>query len=387
MHDDEAYTIRIDAPACRIADNTGIGPQQITTTDLLSTAAPKALGPPIPNGHADDSPAADNLVKPVPRKLHGHIDRADSNEIVGWVWDPNAPGHRVRLELVDGSRILATAVADIERPGLEKAGIGDGRHEFRFALAQNLLPEGRLQLHLRCADSLTPVPGSPVNIEKVASRPVPKAAAPAEHHGPSEKPVAGTVSFFAGYLLTRARVAEAELARIVAANLASEQVEHRFFQPAANGAFVQDKGSFGGNAGLIAKRVRTIAESGLFDEGFYVAQPKIDIPDGMGPIEHFIKIGWLQGRDPHPLFSVRYYLFRYPGLKKSDIDPLTHYVEHGSREMRDPHPLFLTRYYANQLGTEVAAHATWLGHFMAESTRSLSPHPISIRASMRAGPG
>jgi hypothetical protein len=45
------------------------------------------------------------------------------------------------------------------------SGIGDGRHGFDIALARGLLPEGRHVLHLRCAETGAPVPGSPIVIE------------------------------------------------------------------------------------------------------------------------------------------------------------------------------------------------------------------------------
>ncbi len=169
MHDDEGHTIRTDARSGRLVDDPGIEGRKIAKASRHLTAAPTEDGTPTLNGHADDAPATDIFVKPLPRKLQGHIDRADGNEIVGWVWDPAAPGHRVRLELVDGSRTVATTVADIARPGLENAGIGDGRHEFRFVVREKLAQEGDIQLHLRCADSLAPVPGSPITI--TASKP------------------------------------------------------------------------------------------------------------------------------------------------------------------------------------------------------------------------
>jgi hypothetical protein len=45
--------------------------------------------------------------------------------------------------------------------------------------------------------------------------------------------------------------------------------------------------------------------------------------------------GWPQGHDPHPLFSVQWYLERYPDVAKAGTEPLSHYLKHGGTEV-DP---------------------------------------------------
>jgi hypothetical protein len=99
------------------------------------------------------------------RKLHGHIDTKTRYEIVGWVWDPRIPEERIRLELLEEDRRIATALADIFRPGLEAAGIGDGHHVFRITLRPEQLSADSHVLQLRCIDTLAPVPGSPIIVE------------------------------------------------------------------------------------------------------------------------------------------------------------------------------------------------------------------------------
>ncbi len=84
------------------------------------------------NSHAGGGATTDMSVIIAPRKLHGYIDRADSEEIVGWVWDPSSPEERVRLVVSENEAVLATTLADIFRPGLEEAGVGDGHHVFRI---------------------------------------------------------------------------------------------------------------------------------------------------------------------------------------------------------------------------------------------------------------
>jgi glycosyltransferase involved in cell wall biosynthesis len=44
--------------------------------------------------------------------------------------------------------------------------------------------------------------------------------------------------------------------------------------------------------------------------------------------------------DPHPAFSVNFYLSRYPELASRRAHPILHYLIYGAREKRAPHPLF-----------------------------------------------
>jgi glycosyltransferase involved in cell wall biosynthesis len=99
------------------------------------------------------------------RRLQGHIDAVDWAAVNGWVWDPNTPGERIRLELVDGETPLVTTIARDHRPELVKQGIGDGGYGFSIEFPNEMLAEGRHTLHLRCADSGATVPGSPINFD------------------------------------------------------------------------------------------------------------------------------------------------------------------------------------------------------------------------------
>lgn len=122
------------------------------------------------------------------RALQGYIDEANAAAIRGWAWDPQAPGERIRLELVEGDVALLTPIANEDRPGLVMSGIGDGRHGFDIALAHGLLPEGRHVLHLRCAETGAPVPGSPIVIEGPTGMATADAATAGEGAAPVRPP-------------------------------------------------------------------------------------------------------------------------------------------------------------------------------------------------------
>ena len=60
----------------------------------------------------------------------GAIERADCEEISGWVLDKNRPNSPVKVDLFDQREYVATIVADQFRADLVDAGYGDGRHAF-----------------------------------------------------------------------------------------------------------------------------------------------------------------------------------------------------------------------------------------------------------------
>jgi hypothetical protein len=79
-----------------------------------------------------------------------------------------------------------------------------------------------------------------------------------------------------------------------------------------------------------------IEQSGLFDVAWY----KDTYPDvaqaGLNPIEHYLRHGAREGRNPSPRFHTQNYLRRYPDVAKENppINPLLHYVLHGKKEGR-----------------------------------------------------
>jgi glycosyltransferase involved in cell wall biosynthesis len=135
------------------------------------------------------------------RKLQGHIDAVDWAAVNGWVWDPNTPAERIRLELVDGETSLVTTIASDPRPELVTRGIGDGGYGFRIELPDEMLAEGRHTLHLRCADSGALVPGSPIILDynglaKAPDLATKMAASPASRILRPSAPLAGTRILF-----------------------------------------------------------------------------------------------------------------------------------------------------------------------------------------------
>jgi len=151
----------------------------------------------------EDGATAETAAAPLQthRRLEGHIDTVDWAAVNGWVWDPNTPRKRIRLELVDGETPLVTTIASDHRPELVKRGIGDGGYGFTIELPNEMLAAGRHTLHLRCADSGATVPGSPINLDytRLAKAPdviTDTAASLASRTLPRSAPVVGTRILF-----------------------------------------------------------------------------------------------------------------------------------------------------------------------------------------------
>src|SRR3954469_22966258 len=78
-----------------------------------------------------------------------------------------------------------------------------------------------------------------------------------------------------------------------------------------------------------------IAESELFNAGWYLAHYPEAAESGMPPALHYVCVGAAQGNDPGPPFSSNGYLARYPDVAAAGMNPLLHYLRFGREEGRD----------------------------------------------------
>ena len=84
----------------------------------------------------------------------------------------------------------------------------------------------------------------------------------------------------------------------------------------------------------IKRNYKLLKKSKLFDARWYlkkypdVAQAKYD------PIEHYLKYGWKEGRNPSNEFHTYEYLKAYDDVKNLGINPLVHFELYGKSEGR-----------------------------------------------------
>lgn len=122
----------------------------------LSIAAIHQAGLGLPVRMGSDGPVTPREPAPLPiapvdrPRLAGHLDGAEGNATIdgdtlvpagpgpiilnGWLQAPDWPGSGTLLEARIDGRVVATTVADIFRPDLQQAGIGDGHHAFRLLI-------------------------------------------------------------------------------------------------------------------------------------------------------------------------------------------------------------------------------------------------------------
>lgn len=84
--------------------------------------------------------------------------------------------------------------------------------------------------------------------------------------------------------------------------------------------------------------VKLVRSSGLFDRKWYLETYPDVAKEGLDPIEHYLKFGAKEGRNPGPDFNTAWYLSNYPDVAKEGMNPLVHYIKFGRYEKRIPKP-------------------------------------------------
>ncbi|HEY6551051.1 MAG TPA: hypothetical protein VIY71_07625 [Solirubrobacterales bacterium] len=74
-------------------------------------------------------------------RAEGRLEAVVDGRAVGWAWDPQHPEKAVEVEVLVDGRPVASGVADVERPVLAQAGMGDGRYGFYVPLPEELSAE------------------------------------------------------------------------------------------------------------------------------------------------------------------------------------------------------------------------------------------------------
>ena len=88
-----------------------------------------------------------------------------------------------------------------------------------------------------------------------------------------------------------------------------------------------------------ARAVETIRESGLFDAAWYRTTYPDVAASGMDAIEHYVKFGAAEGRQPSPQFDGLWYLSENYEIQATGKNPLVHYIESGRPPYISPIPL------------------------------------------------
>ncbi len=108
---------------------------------------------------------------------------------------------------------------------------------------------------------------------------------------------------------------------------------------------------------------RLIRSSGLFDESYYLSV-NADVKDnGVDPLDHYVRWGDGEGRNPMPLFDPSYYRDQVGGIA-GRVNSLVHYVWVGSRRKLSPSQWFDTGYYMSRNRDVALSGMEPLRHFI-----------------------
>ncbi len=84
------------------------------------------------------------------------------------------------------------------------------------------------------------------------------------------------------------------------------------------------------------RQIEFIKKSNLFDEKWYLDNNP-DVKDNKkNAVEHYVKFGWKEGRNPNPNFDGNKYLKKYPELKDKNWCPLFHLIKDGHLKNTEP---------------------------------------------------
>ncbi len=89
--------------------------------------------------------------------IEGRFEAVIDGRAIGWAWDPGRPGEAVEVEIEVDGRSVARGAADVERPALADAGIGQGRHGFDISLPESLTESASHKIRVLAGQNRTDV--------------------------------------------------------------------------------------------------------------------------------------------------------------------------------------------------------------------------------------
>ena len=111
----------------------------------------------------------------------------------------------------------------------------------------------------------------------------------------------------------------------------------------------------------------------LFDEEYYLSQFRDRAEVGGDPFEHYMSIGWREGRKPHRLLDIAKYIPQYFEIALETTNPLQHYVSNVLPTLASE---FDADFYVQSLGEEAEPGVDPLWHYCLHGWREgYDPRP------------
>ena len=90
---------------------------------------------------------------------------------------------------------------------------------------------------------------------------------------------------------------------------------------------------------FVEANMKTIHDSALFDEAWYLSRYPDIANSGQDPVRHFVLFGVAEKSNPSKHFDTAKYLQLHPDVKQLGLNPLLHYELHGRHEGREIAPV------------------------------------------------
>lgn len=258
----------------------------------------------------------------------GYLDSLTSLSVAGWAWMPVEPGQVLHIEAVLHETVVGRALVDQMRPDIASSGRGYGRCGFNIKFVEPISDEKVPTLRILSG-------GRPILLRTLLqrSRETELASLALVHDlSPPVATVSRTSSSFESLVIDQlANFIRGEGA--VAKSAVDVETNH---EPGAEQDPAAVKGSFEKNL---------IADTGLFDNQYYLSRYADIAKAGIPALEHFYEFGYLEGRRPNFYFDPQWYLGAYLDVREAGIHPLVHYIVHGDSEGRKPGLCFDPAWY------------------------------------------
>ncbi len=114
----------------------------------------------------------------------------------------------------------------------------------------------------------------------------------------------------------------------------------------------------------ISNDIKILSKSKLFDPNFYLSKYPDIAAGGLSPVEHYVRFGWIEFRDPNEFFDTYYYLFNNNDVLHAMVNPLVHFLTHGWKEFRNPCPAFNVKRYLENNPDVAEAGMNPLAHYI-----------------------
>tara|TARA_B100000780_G_scaffold274511_1_gene239643 strand:+ start:419 stop:4477 length:4059 start_codon:yes stop_codon:yes gene_type:complete len=273
----------------------------------------------------------------------GNVDRIEDGVVYGWAADLKTL-EPIEVSLLIGDVELGSFVANLHREDLQEANIGDGYHAFQFEISEN---------HI--ADLSQGIEQGKVYSFKLVEK------------------KSGDVFYEKDMLFPVTKSAAVELNQIGGFENVKQEpkelkdglsdIEVFFAKAIIDKRLDEGVGEYSYFSELL---IKFLIKSSLFDKSYYETQLGEKFSSLSAAIESFLDSSAVELADPHPLFSVEYYLKTNPDVKEANYNPLLHFLVFGGEEGRNPSPLFKVEYFLSQLSVaeKSAAKNNPLGYFL-----------------------